>query len=296
VSLRTLFLCMALWQLVPGAAGSAGALGMGQAGRMWQLPLENEVPGSVWIYLPQEKDLTGVWVLVPGYGGDGREFLRGEAGRSWIELAHRERIALVCPSFAKIPLAEIHQRRGYYYPDQGSGEAVWRAVEEVRRETGMTHERVGWFGFSAGAHFVHRFALWKPERVTCLVACAAGWWDEPTEGIRAVPALILCGEEDSRLNASLAFFQKGRLLGAPWVWRSFPGTGHEVTPEVRQLAQLFMSHYWQDDRPDEARYGDAQSFQLVSRETAMELPEICRVILPNAEFARKWAENTTLLP
>jgi dienelactone hydrolase len=38
-------------------------------------------------------------------------------------------------------------------------------LEQVGKEAGVQTDKILIFGFSAGAHFAHRFALWKPERV-----------------------------------------------------------------------------------------------------------------------------------
>ena len=41
------------------------------------------------------------------------------------------------------------------------------------------------------------------------VAYSGGWWDAPTDRLKGVPALIMCGEEDERYQATYEFFQKG---------------------------------------------------------------------------------------
>jgi predicted esterase len=136
----------------------------------------------------------------------------------------------------------IATRPGYYYPEQGSGAEVERMLEQVGKETGVQTDKILIFGFSAGAHFAHRFALWKPERVKAFVAYSAAWWSEPTEALREVPALIVCGEADRpRFEPTKEFFERGQALGLPWVWRSYEGVGHTLTPRIRDLAEAFLA-------------------------------------------------------
>lgn len=229
--------------------------------------------------------------LVPGYNGNGGAFLIPDAG--WLAWADREKVVLLTATFWTNP-EEIQARRGYYYPEEWSGEAVFAAVKEVAARTPVRGDSLLLFGFSAGAHFVHRFARWAPGRVGAFVAYSAGWWDEPNARMKTVPALIMCGEDDPRLNASLAFAQAGLVLGCPWIWRSYPQTGHAITPEVNEMARVFLAHYAQEPEVRKkavSLVGDAQTFHLCSRLEAEGLPAICRIMLPSREIADVWKEK-----
>ncbi len=241
-------------------------------------------------YLPSLREpeaQRAVLFLVPGYNGEGSWFLSSEHG--WTAWADREGVILLAASF-RTNLEEIHSRRGYYYPDQWSGRAALDAVEELSRRTPVQKGKVFLFGFSAGAHFVHRFALWSPERVGAFVAYSAAWWDEPNERLREVPGLIMCGEEDLRLNASLAFAQKGLLMGCPWIWKSYSGIGHELTPAINEMARGFLSHYMRGEK-DEPLIGDIQTFRICQSSEAENVPAICRVVLPSRKVASLWEEK-----
>jgi predicted esterase len=222
-----------------------------------------------------------VLLLVPGCNGKGGEFLDS---REWTDFADREGAVLLAPTF-RTNLREIRERSGYYYPGIWSGKAVLDALEELQRRVPIRMDKIFVFGFSAGAHFAHRFALWRPDRVGAFVAYSAGWWDFPDERLKTVPALILCGEDDPRLNASLAFAQKGLVLGCPWIWRSYPGTGHELTEEVTRMARVFLAHYLRGE-PDSPVVGDAQTYRHCA--AGEEPPAICRVVLPSREIAAVW--------
>ncbi len=128
---------------------------------------------------------TGVLVLVPGYNGDGEKMLDAR----WKEFAAKNSLVLLAPTF-HAEGKENNEGKGYYYPEQGSGEVMEKALAEVKRRTGVATDQVLFFGFSAGAHYVHRFALWRPQRVKAFVAYSAGWWSEPTARLKNVPALV----------------------------------------------------------------------------------------------------------
>ena len=146
-------------------------------------------------------EVDGVLVLVPGYNGSGKQMLDAR----WEAFAEKNRLVLLAPTFIAEGM-ENNEGRGYYYPEQGSGKVMERAIAEAGKRYGVRTEKVLMFGVSAGAHFTHRFAIWNPERVAAFVAYSAGWWSLPAGRIKNVPALIMCGEEDPRYEASYAFF------------------------------------------------------------------------------------------
>jgi pimeloyl-ACP methyl ester carboxylesterase len=216
-------------------------------------------------------------------------FLRQEA---WTRFADREGLVLVSPSF-HTDLDEIHSGKGYYYPKLWSGQVTLDALKKIGERIGARTDKILMFGFSAGAHFTHRFALWQPDKVKAFVAYSAGWWDEPTGTLESVPALIMCGEKDERYEPTLAFLQRGLALHLPWVWRSYSGVDHVITPEVVAMAQAFLAHYARGEK-DEPFAGDLQSYQYfeVKSAEAGRLPEELRVTLPSRAVAEAWKQET----
>jgi len=232
------------------------------------------------------RDCRAVLLLVPGYNGSGEAMLDAR----WKAFAEKHKVLLVAPTFFSPP-DEIQARRGYYYPELGSGEEVERLLAKVTADTGVNTDQISIFGFSAGAHFAHRFALWKPERVTAFVAYSAAWWSEPTEALKSVPALILCGEaDDPRYEPTLAFFQQGQQLGLPWVWRSYRGLGHTLTADVRNLAEAFLEAQWSPDT-GEAIFGDVQTYEVVEDGQEDRIDPALRVRLPTRAFAEVWTRD-----
>ncbi len=237
-------------------------------------------------YVHDRMNATCILLLIPGYNGSGEAML----DERWKAFAKKHGVVLLAPTFRTTP-QELEQGRGYYYPEQGSGAEVERMLEQVKGEMGVTADKILIFGFSAGAHFAHRFALWKPERVKAFVAYSAAWWSEPTEVLRGVPALIMCGESDKpRFDPTKEFFERGRALELPWIWRSYAGVGHTLTPRIRDLAEAFLAAQLESDQGPPL-YGDTQTYRVVEAdEMESILPEV-RVELPSMEFAKLWEKE-----
>lgn len=237
-------------------------------------------------WVPHERKGATVLLLIPGYNGSGAAMMDAR----WKVFAEQHGLVLLAPTFKTTP-EELQQGRGYYYPEQGSGAEVERMLEQVKQETGVETDKILIFGFSAGAHFAHRFALWKPERVKAFVACSAGWWSEPTDAMGGVPALIVCGEADrERFEPTKGFFERGLAMGLPWVWRSYAGVDHTLTPRMRDLAEAFLAAQLAE-RGGERLYGDTQTYRVVEEgEKDSILPEV-RVALPSREFAEIWEKE-----
>lgn len=244
-----------------------------------------EVPFHVW-QAEEAGKKKGVLVLMPGYNGLGKQML----DERWKAFATKEQLILLAPTFSAAG-NENNLGRGYYYPEQGSGEVLELALQELERRSGVSTQQVLFFGFSAGAHVSHRFALWKPERVKAFVAYSAGWWSEPTEALKAVPALILCGEADERYKPTYQFFLKGHQLGCPWIWRSYDDVGHVLTPEIREMAEVFLHHYVSEKKQESLSYGDFQSFQSIPKEEREKIPKEFRITLPCKRMAEVWTSK-----
>ena len=256
----------------------------------FQIPRAGESEAVPFFYRKPHVPPTGILLLVPGYNGSGEAMM----DERWGRFADENGLVLLAPTFHATP-EQLKKERGYYYPEQGSGAQVEQALAEVRRKTGVKTDKILIFGFSAGAHFAHRFALWKPERVRAFVAYSAAWWSDPKPSLRSVPALIMCGESDDRFEATRAFMEKALSLHLPWVWRSYKNTAHELTPAVRSMAEVFLAHYSQG-RPTGAPsapvlYGDIQTYRAIPATDKETIPEEVRVELPSQAVADIWVKE-----
>jgi len=248
-------------------------------------------------FILNKRDATGVLLLIPGFNGSGEKILDDR----WKHFADEHSLVLLAPTFTSKYGPEELRTKGYYYPEQGSGAVIEEALSELHRRTGAPVDKILIFGFSAGAHLAHRFALWKPERVGAFVAYSAGWWSDPTPALRGVPALIMCGESDERYEPTRAFMERGMTLHLPWIWRSYKETGHQLTPAVRSMAEAFLAE--EADRlkagselPSPKLYGDIQSYQVVSASDRETIPEAVRIPLPSEAVANVWKMESASQP
>lgn len=252
-------------------------------------PSELNREATFWYRIPSNGAPVSMLLLVPGCNGDGRGMLN-ETG-PWAKFADELHLVLVGPTF-KTTLEEVHSRQGYYYPELWSGEATVKALKEIRARTGVKNDKVFLFGFSAGAHFVHRFALWKPEKVAAFVAYSAGWWDAPKETLRNTPGLIMCGEADERFEPTYAFFSQGRCMGLPLIWRGYTGVGHEMKPQIIKMAQAFLGFYTKEEASQNV-VGDIQSYHFYESGSpeAQRIPAESKIILPSRKVAEVWQQE-----
>lgn len=117
------------------------------------MPSNEELP--VYLYAGAKEGVRGVLLLQPGINAAGDALLNDP---SWQQFGRKERLVLMGVGF-KTGKVNV-KTNGYYYPEQGSGPAIVRAVEMVCAKAGITAQPILMFGFSGGAHFAHRFALW----------------------------------------------------------------------------------------------------------------------------------------
>jgi len=54
-------------------------------------------------------------------------------------------------------------------------------LADLRHRYGLTFGKIYLTGFSGGAQFAHRFALYHANLVQCCVSCAAGWYSFPDD-------------------------------------------------------------------------------------------------------------------
>lgn len=77
------------------------------------------------------------------------------------------------------PLFERQRHPRYRVLDRHADDLLTHAVDDLLQRLGVTDRKWLWFGHSAGAQFVHRYVLRKPQRVARAVLSAAGWYTLP---------------------------------------------------------------------------------------------------------------------
>ncbi len=185
---------------------------------------------------PVTGEETAVLVLAPGMNGDGRFFL-GEA--AWVDFATEHQLGIIALAFRSAGDNMYNsQRRGYYWPEQGSGDAL---LDAIRNAYGKDLP-ILIYGFSGGAHFTSRFTEWVPERVQVWAAYSAQFWDSPVAHETMPPGIVACGEYDGpRWFPSFAYFYEGRMHGKPWTWVSISQTGHARNRAFEQFVRDYFA-------------------------------------------------------
>lgn len=175
---------------------------------------------------------------VHGAGGDGK----GAAGlAAWAQ----DDVIVLGPSFVEsAPDAEPGQA---YQMNGPTHEAKLKALIAEVGKTWKLRPKVFLHGFSAGAQFVHRFAMKNPELVAGVSAASAGRWsDEINAAASTVPFAVSCGEYDrakswpeaplNRLEWMQAFAGELRKAHFDVAERVIANAGHKQTEETLAFA------------------------------------------------------------
>jgi len=188
---------------------------------------------EVSFYQPHDEP-RAILVLCPGENGNGRELIKRA---EWRSFAEKEHLLLVGIHFES-PHDLLFLGKGYFYAEQGSGNLLLKAIDNVCKKT----LPILMYGSSGGAHFVSSFANWHSERVIAWCAYSAGWWEPPHTNVTTNCGIIACGEADGvRYDASLAYFRQGRALGKHWTWVSLMDAGHEWSPALEAFSRFYFA-------------------------------------------------------
>jgi len=250
--------------------------------------------------------------LCPHLNEEGLKKLAGSA--AWLALADERDWFVMSCSLKQDQKAGLDRKASYYYPESFSGKAVLEALALVAKKYPVDTERLLMQGLSGGAQFVHRFALWAPDRVTAVAVNSSSWFDPPNDKCNRVAWLITIGESDASYNNSLEMIDRLRNAGAYPIFRSYVGMVHEGSPKVDQLDMEFLKYY--DDwtrkdlgkarsaltpeaerlslRGDKMPYvGDNQNWKFLSNspESRESVSEDSRIFLPSEGIAQLWGKK-----
>jgi pimeloyl-ACP methyl ester carboxylesterase len=182
--------------------------------------LQNNPAQQYLLYIPAQcgKD-SKLLVAVHGNGRD----VRGIA-EHFAPFAERYGVILIAPYFTADRFQD-YQFLGLTGQGERADHVLENIVSEVSLRTGADARLLYLLGYSAGAQFVHRFAMAYPTRVAKVVAGAAGWYTFPypqthyPSGIKLdprwgdvsmvpeqflkVPAFVFVGEGDTLRDKGL---------------------------------------------------------------------------------------------
>ncbi len=164
---------------------------------------------QVWTYEPQTLSAkTKVVFVMHGVGRNGEDYRD-----QWAELAEESGFLLIVPEFPQtdFPGTENYNLGGVF-DAQGAvtPEARWAysyieaLFDEARARYSLDAQSYAIYGHSAGAQFVHRFALYKPDaRTSAVVVANAGWYEMPDKDAAYPYGLKDAGVDDERLRGFL---------------------------------------------------------------------------------------------
>lgn len=177
-------------------------------------------------YLPEDVLINpaenhNVMILVPGLNGDERGFINS----TFKDYAQKNKMIILIPKFVQNN-ADMHQYKSYQYPSAWSGKALMDVLKKFDA-SGIKTGKLYMFGFSAGAQYVLRFALWQPALVTACMGHAPGCLTKPQKQI-GVKLFITVGEKDikDRILVHHEFLDAAKAFNIPIKAKIYKGLGH----------------------------------------------------------------------
>jgi pimeloyl-ACP methyl ester carboxylesterase len=249
--------------------------------------------------------------ICPIFNGDGMNVI---TKHSLIPVADKNGWFIVSPTFKQDKSETKNRAKSYYYPSEFSGKAVLDALDVIARKYPVDINHLLLKGLSGGGQFVHRFALYAPERVTAIAVNSCSWFDDPTPQAAKFPWLVTIGESDPAFEASLEFVSKLKSCGALPIYKAYLGMLHESDSRVSKMDAAFLTFY---DKLTAGNLGKPISLMDKQRTgmalTAKEMPfvgdsqdwrfwpntaenqdkvsEDSRIYLPNDEIAKLWGQQ-----
>jgi pimeloyl-ACP methyl ester carboxylesterase len=232
----------------------------------------------------------------------------------WLALADQRDWFVMSCTFKQAKDGGQDRKLAYYYPEAFSGKATLDALETVSKKYPVDTERLLMQGLSGGAQFVHRFAMWAPDRVTAVAVNSSSWFDAPNARCNQVAWLVTIGESDKSYDASLEVVDRLRTVGAAPLFRSYLGMVHEGSSAVDKLNMEFLKFYDDFTKKDLGKrrssltpaaerlalqgekmpyVGDGQDWKYFPNGTdAREaISEDSRIYLPSEGIAKLWGKK-----
>ena len=211
-------------------------------GRAWcdtiklEPPYAREVEFSAYIPSAQGDERFPVIIYIGGHNIRPKWITRG----GWATFADQHRFAIVGPFFFTTH-DEWRQRKSYHYPSVWSGRALDKILRKLKQSAPIDSEQLYLFGFSAGAQFAHRYALYKPEHVRAVAAHAAGVYRPPSRYIPTRFLLTVGTLDKDRLKDPRMFTVIARRLKIDAHLLLIPEHDHRICPQQLEASRsLFI--------------------------------------------------------
>lgn len=187
-------------------------------------------------YFPDKLDTTittlNIIVCAGGLNSTGNEF----TGSLWIEFADKNKFVILTPAF-RFNQSDWEQQKSYQYPDVWSGEALIKILDTITFDIPY---KLYMIGFSAGAQFVHKFALLYPNITEAVFAHAAGGYEYPYKYIRTRFIVSVGANDNQRIDNAKRFHQLCIDNTIDCELKIYPNLGHDFNSEQINAALNFF--------------------------------------------------------
>ncbi len=161
---------------------------------------------------------------------------------NWKSFANDHNFVIIALGFTFSQEDWISQQ-SYQFPGSWSGKAVFRALEDVSSQIKVKSDQLSLFGISAGAQYVHRFAINNHNICKAVALHAAGGYTLPTTYI-PVKFLVTVGALDNadikRVDFAKKFVKACQDPGIDIKFHILPGRPHGWFVEQDELSRGFF--------------------------------------------------------
>lgn len=256
-------------------------------------PLNPEIPFYVRIPANYDPNVRArVLFRCPVYNGIGIRCASGDG--PFAQLADERGWFTISPTFKQGREDTKERAQSYYYPEIFSGNATLEALDTIAKKYPIATNSLLMQGMSGGAQFVHRFAIWQPERVAAVAVNSSSWFDDPNPKSAQVAWLVTIGEADPSCENSVDFLDKLRANGALPLFRSYIGMVHEGSSKVDEFNIIFLKFYDDATRAKLAARPMAASF--VRPAATPVLSDFAKKFQPKATPTPAFAPTSPLIP
>lgn len=165
-------------------------------------------------------------IMVPGLSGRGEMFVNQLVK----DFAKQEEFIIIAPSFVW-DKDNWEERKSYQYPSVWSGKALLDIIRKFKADNKLEEQGLYLMGHSAGAQFVLRFGLWKPEICDAVAAHASGGRIKPDKYFD-VKFFVTVGNKDTdqRKNNAEIFYNMARQEKTDVIYKQYD-TAHNMRTE-----------------------------------------------------------------
>lgn len=194
------------------------------------------VPGDI---IKMKIESPRFLICIPGLSGNGESF---GSHKSINKFARAEGFIVIAPSFIW-DQKNWYKRTSYQYPRVWSGQALIKIVESVKKKNGLKSANYYLLGFSAGAQFALRFAIWQPDLCVACASHASGGWVEAENSI-PVKFFITVGKMDKRRVPIIYYFYYSAIKLKIDTTIKIYNQGHHLTlQQIKDSLSFFKSCY-----------------------------------------------------